>query len=101
MATETADTMTYTRAQAFARRWVNEWNQRDVEAVLDHFAADVEFTSPTAAATVGVATVRGKDALRAYWLAALQRIERINFVLDHALWDPDGAELQIVYTATI
>src|SRR5581483_1156753 len=78
-----------------------EWNRRDVEAVLAHFAEDVEFTSQRAAATVGTATVRGKEALRAYWLAAMQRIEQIQFTIDHAVWDPAGAELEIVYRATL
>lgn len=99
--TSTPETMTYARAQAFAGRWVEEWNRKDVEAVLTHFADDVVFTSPTAAATIGTATVQGKEALRAYWLAAIGRIERLHFVLDHAIWDPAGAELEIVYTATI
>ncbi|HEY7294276.1 MAG TPA: nuclear transport factor 2 family protein [Dehalococcoidia bacterium] len=93
--------MTHEAAQAFARRWAEEWNRKDVEAVLAHFADEVEFTSPKAAATVGTATVLGKEALRAYWLAALRRIEHIYFVIDHATWDPVSAELLIVYTASI
>lgn len=99
--TNAAEAMTYERAQAFARRWADEWTRKDVEAVLAHFAENVVFTSPKAAATVGTATVRGKDALRAYWLAAVQRIAQIRFAIDHALWDPIGSELEIVYTSTI
>ncbi|HZQ34425.1 MAG TPA: nuclear transport factor 2 family protein [Dehalococcoidia bacterium] len=101
MTTGTTETMTYERAQAFARRWAEEWNRRDVEAVLAHFADNVSFTSPKAAATVGTATVEGKAALRAYWLAGLQRLERIRFEIDHAIWDPAGSELAIVYAATL
>ena len=93
--------MTHEAAQAFARRWTEEWSRKYVEAVLAHFADDVVFTSPTASATVGTATVQGKAALRAYWRAALERITQIQFDLDHALWDPASAELEIVYRATI
>jgi ketosteroid isomerase-like protein len=32
---------------AFANAWVQGWNQRDVEAVLSHYADDVEFQSPS------------------------------------------------------
>jgi uncharacterized protein (TIGR02246 family) len=35
-------------AAAFARQWVTAWNDRDVEAVLSHFADDAVFTSPLA-----------------------------------------------------
>ncbi|HLZ71471.1 MAG TPA: nuclear transport factor 2 family protein [Dehalococcoidia bacterium] len=100
-ASSATEPMTHERAQAFARRWAEEWNRKDVEAVLAHFAEEVEFTSPKAAATVGAATVRGKDALRAYWNAAIARIETIQFTIDHAVWDPASAALLIVYTAAI
>lgn len=97
----TQQTLTWEQAQAYARRWIADWNGKDIEAVLRHFAEEVEFVSPRAATTVGSATVRGKAALRAYWQAAIARIETIAFTLDHAVWDPATAELAILYTATI
>jgi ketosteroid isomerase-like protein len=58
----------------FADDWVRAWNEHDVEAVLAHFHDDVVFSSPVAARmfpeTGGV--VRGKDALREYWVTALR-----------------------------
>jgi ketosteroid isomerase-like protein len=53
---------------------VQAWNRHDVEAVLAHFHDDVTFSSPVAERVqpqTGGA-VRGKDALRAYWNAALE-----------------------------
>lgn len=88
-------------AAAFARRWINEWNALDVEAVLAHFDGAARFTSPKAAVTSGRATLEGKDALRAYWLAALSRVESLRFTLDRALWDAERSELVIVYVAAI
>jgi len=87
-----------TRAEvdAFVAGWIDAWNRRDIEAVLAHFADGVTFTSPVAAAITGSATVRGKDAIRAYWQAALARSTRLVFTLDHALWDTEGRELAIV-----
>ncbi|QHT56441.1 nuclear transport factor 2 family protein [Cellulomonas sp. H30R-01] len=69
---------------AFAAAWVAAWNAHDVEAVLDHFADDVVFTSPVAArllpATQGV--VHGKDALRAYWTEGLRQVPDLRFSVE-------------------
>jgi hypothetical protein len=69
--------------------------------VLSGFDDDVEFTSPRALATVGMATVHGKQEVRAYWQAALARIASLRFVLDRALWDPERRELAIVYLSEV
>jgi len=69
--------------------------------VLEYFADDVEFTSPTAASVVGRFTVQGKEALRTYWATALSRIGSIQFTLDHVVWDAHSRELAIIYTAHI
>ena len=67
----------------FAERWVQAWNARDVEAVLAHYADDVVFTSPTAARVVPQSrgTVQGKEALRSYWTAPLQRNAGLHLTL--------------------
>lgn len=46
---------------------INAWNERDVEAVLAHYADDVVFTSPTALRVVprSGGTIRGKQLLDA------------------------------------
>lgn len=87
-------------AQAFAIRWADSWNRRDVEAVLAHFHDEVTFTSPTALAVVGSASVHGKRALRDYWNTAMGRIASLRFTVDRVLWDT-GGELAIIYTAAI
>lgn len=89
--------MTRAEIDAFVAGWIDAWNRRDVEAVLGHFAEDVTFTSPVAATVTGNATVRGKDAIRAYWTAALARISKLVFTLDRVIWDPERRELAIVY----
>ena len=71
-------------AIAFGQQWVEAWNSHDVEAVLRHFHDDVVFTSPVAARllpeTMGV--VRGKPALRDYWVRALQSFPDLQFVVE-------------------
>ncbi|MBJ7340464.1 nuclear transport factor 2 family protein [Mycolicibacterium sp.] len=65
----------------FADDWVRAWNEHDVEAVLVHFHDDVVFSSPVAARVIpetgGV--VRGKAALRHYWVTALRMIPGLRF----------------------
>ena len=70
-------------AAAFARRWVTAWNDRDVEAVLSHFADDAVFTSPLADRVVpgSGGVIRGKDALRRYWIEALRLNPGLHFEL--------------------
>ncbi|MFS0849751.1 nuclear transport factor 2 family protein [Novosphingobium panipatense] len=71
-------------ANAFATAWVEAWNRRDVEAVLEHFHEEVLFSSPLAAEllpeTRGV--VRGKPALRRYWTEALKRNPYLHFTIE-------------------
>ena len=65
----------------FAHQWVTAWNAHDIEAVLAHFHDDVLFTSPVAARVLPETRglVRGKDALRRYWSAALPLIPDLHF----------------------
>jgi ketosteroid isomerase-like protein len=80
-----------------AAEWITAWNDRDLDAVLRHYADDVQFTSPTAAAVVPESggVVRGKDALREYWSAALPLVPDLHFDLVDVLTTVDG--LTIVY----
>jgi len=93
--------MTREEANAFATDWAAAWNSREVERVLGFFNEGVAFTSPTALAVVGAATVRGKAALRAYWTSAMSRISSLRFTIDRVVWDAASRELAIVYVADI
>ena len=91
--------MTPDDARTFAARWAEAWNARDIERVLAHFHDDVVFTGPTALAVMGTPTVRGKEALRAYWATALSRLTSLRFTVDRVVWDAEGRELAIIYTS--
>jgi ketosteroid isomerase-like protein len=84
-------------ALEYARQWTEAWNRLDVEGVLQHFDDDVVFSSPKALAAVGVPTVRGKGALRDYWMMALQPVKSLRFTVMRVIWDPDASELAIIY----
>ena len=92
---------TRTHAEKFAAEWAEAWNRRDVESVLAHFRDDVIFASPTALAVTGSPVVHGKDALRAYWTAALALTGSIRFSVLRVLWDAASRELAIIYLAEI
>jgi ketosteroid isomerase-like protein len=68
-------------ATAFSQAWTRAWNDHDVEAVLVHFRDDVVFTSPVAARVIPASggVVRGKAALRDYWLTALRVLPDLHF----------------------
>ncbi|MGQ4485811.1 nuclear transport factor 2 family protein [Streptomyces sp. 372A] len=68
-------------AREFAARWQDDWNSRDLERILAHYHEDVTFSSPMIARFTGDAsgTVRGKDALRAYWARGLELIPDLEF----------------------
>ena len=68
----------------FADDWVRAWNDHDVEAVLAHFADDVEFCSPLVISVTGEPTgiVHGREALRDYWTRGLAERPDLHFDLD-------------------
>jgi hypothetical protein len=72
--------MDHTEAQAFAEQWVRDWNSRDIDALLEHFADDVVFTSPVAVRLLGGdGVIRGKEALRTYWSEGIRLIPDLRF----------------------
>ncbi|MGA3026811.1 MAG: nuclear transport factor 2 family protein [Bryobacteraceae bacterium] len=89
--------MTQSEALAWANRWIANWNRRDVDSVLAHFANNVEFTSPRAVAIMGKARLSGKRELAEYWTRALAAIGSLHFTLDHVI--TDGDRLGITYTS--
>jgi hypothetical protein len=91
--------MTSQEAEAFAADWAKAWNEQNIDWVLAHFHDEVEFTSPTALAVVGVSTVRGKRALHEYWIQALATLTSLFFALDRVVWDPERRELAMIYTS--
>ncbi len=93
--------MTRDAMMEFARNWIEAWNRRDVDAVLSHFAEEAIFISPVAGKYVGSPVIKGKAALSAYWSMALERLNTLEFKLDHAAWDNEARELNVVYEANL
>ncbi len=83
--------------ESFARDWAEAWNARDLDRVLQHFEAEVVFSTPKALDAVGRPTVRGVTELRQYWERALSRITSLNFSVQRVVWDAGRRELGIIY----
>ncbi|MGB8576664.1 MAG: nuclear transport factor 2 family protein [Pseudolabrys sp.] len=88
-------------ANEFALNWIRAWNRKDVNGVLEHYTEDAKFVSPKAATFVGNPIVEGKKALSRYWQLAAIKIEKIEFTLDHIVWDSASNELVIFYEANL
>lgn len=60
-------------ARAFAARWYAAWNAGDLDAIMASYADEIEHSSPFIARFNGsdVSTLRGIDAVRAYFDRAL------------------------------
>jgi hypothetical protein len=69
------------RAQRFAEEWYSAWNAHDLDAILDHYADDVEMVSPLVSVLTGghENTIAGKDALGSYFAAGLERYPALHF----------------------
>jgi glutathione S-transferase len=86
-------------ALAFARAWADAWSRRDLEGVLGQYADHVVFSSPKAAPILGTSDVRGKEALRRYWTAALAQTTRLSFEVVGVTLDAPGRTLLVEYTS--
>jgi predicted ester cyclase len=82
-------------AREFAQDWVDAWNSHDLERILSHYDDEVLLVSPIALKLLsGDGTVRGKAALREYFLRGIQAFPDLHFNLIDVLW---GLETIVVY----
>ena len=70
-----------------ARKWIDAWNRRDLEAILEHYADDVEVCSPRVVQRYGIVDgrLRGKPRLREYFADGLRMIPDLHMELVEAL----------------
>jgi ketosteroid isomerase-like protein len=74
-------------AREFAREWVEAWNSHDIDRILTHYDYEVVLVSPVALNLLkDDGSVRGKDALRAYFTRGLEAYPDLRFDLIEVLW---------------
>lgn len=73
--------LTNRAAQDFATSWYKAWNAHDLDAIMAHYAEGIEHSSPFIARYNQTAepTLRGKDAVRAYFGRALKANPTLSF----------------------
>lgn len=71
-------------AERLAREWLAAWNAHDLDAIVDLYAPDVVFQTPTVIDTLGIpdGIVTGPDALREHFARGLARLPDLRFELD-------------------
>jgi hypothetical protein len=80
------------RADSLAQAWIDAWNRHDLDAIVRHYATDVEFTSPFVPALSGEpsGTIHGRDPLRAYFRKGLDAYPNLHFELIRTLTGVDS-----------
>ena len=60
----------HVNADDFAKNWIGAWNSHHIDAILSHYADDVEFTSPFVVRLLNQldGTLHGLVELRSYFL---------------------------------
>ncbi|MHB8632611.1 MAG: nuclear transport factor 2 family protein [Thermoplasmatota archaeon] len=74
--------LTPEQADAFAASWFAAWNAHDLDAMMRHYAPDIEHSSPFIARYNGdpeCRPLRGEKAVRAYFGRALERNPQLRF----------------------
>lgn len=79
----------------FAEEWIAAWNSHDLERILSHYAEDIVFTSPRAAARLPQTrgTVRGIEQLREYWAPLAEIRPNLKFTLEMVLETVGGCTI--------
>jgi len=76
----TTTVLTEADADRFVAEWMEAWNSHDLEAILAHYADDVEYYSPFIAQLADPSgRLTGRAALRSYVAAALERFPDLHF----------------------
>ena len=71
------------KAQQFAKVWIEAWNSHDLDVILSHYSEDIEITTPMIKMPLGESdgSLKGKDAVADYWRRALDKMPDLHFEL--------------------
>jgi hypothetical protein len=77
-----------TQVKEFAADWLRAWNAHDLDAILSHYAPEIELTSPVAVRLLNDPSgmVRGSIALRQYFARGLETYPDLAFELLEVMW---------------
>jgi hypothetical protein len=87
--------LTTTKANEFARTWIDAWNSRDIRCILPHYSDDIIFSSPFVEEIAGSidGSVQGRDELGKYFEIALKKFPSLHFDLRAVMLGMDTVTL--------
>lgn len=87
-------------ADAFASRWIEAWNSHQVDRILEHYTADIEFHSPfiTSLNVNAEGVIRDKDELKRYFQIGLNAYPDLRFTLHHCFL---GVDSLVIYYESV
>jgi len=90
--------LTEDKARNLAAHWIQAWNSHDLNEIMSHYGEDVVLVSPVAAKILNdpSGTVKGKDALRAYFKRGLEVYPNLKFDLIDVMWGLSSVVLYYV-----
>jgi ketosteroid isomerase-like protein len=70
-------------AKQFAKGWIASWNTHNLQNILNHYSDDIEITTPMIKLAAGIksGSLKGKEAVAAYWQKALIKVPDLHFEL--------------------
>ena len=89
-------------AKVFAYSWIDAWNTHNLDEILSHYADDFVIETPMAAKLLPESggSIKGKEAVRAYWKVGLERIPDLKFEIIDVLLGVHGLSIYYINTAT-
>ena len=81
--------------ERFATEWIEAWNSHDIERIMSHYDESLTFSSPKLAKLIprSGGKLKGKEAVRLYWIKALAAQPELQFELIAALKGVDSVVL--------
>src|SRR5438128_887655 len=75
-----------------AASWIAAWNAHDLDAILDHYADNVEFQAGTVVNRWGRedGMLNGKAELREHFRRGLEMVPQLKFELEEVFTSPGG-----------
>ena len=80
--------LTEDSARKLTAHWIHAWNTHDLDEIMSHYGEDVVLISPVAARILSdpSGTVKGREALRAYFKKGLEAYPNLRFDLIDMMW---------------
>jgi len=81
--------------RALAEQWIAAWNSHDLDRIMDHYDADVEFEANTVVRRWQKpdGKLHGLRELRAHFELGLQLAPSLHFTMEEFLTSPSGYAL--------